>query len=160
MYWFKRKYNQIQRVIYFLPIIWRGFDWDYMYAIELFKHQLKRTEKSLLSETSYGMDSKNRASRIRTAIELMDKVYEEDYNMEWMDKVKKMYGTDILDSEMEDTGRGDGSEFLKYKYEKWENADEITKMKRKLSKESTEKQKKAHKLLWNFIEHNLQSWWD
>ena len=33
-------------------------------------------------------------------------------------------------------------------------------MKRKLFKESIDKQKRAHKLLWDFIEHNIQYWWD
>jgi hypothetical protein len=26
--------------------------------------------------------------------------------------------------------------------------------------ESRAKQKKAHRLLWNYIEHNIQRWWD
>ena len=43
MYLFKRKWRQIKRVIDFLPIIWKGYDWDYRYAVELFQHQLKRT---------------------------------------------------------------------------------------------------------------------
>ena len=38
-YFFRRKYRQIRRVIDFLPMIWNGFDFDYMYAIELFEKQ-------------------------------------------------------------------------------------------------------------------------
>ena len=50
MKWFKRKYTQITRVISFLPIIWRGYDWDYMYALEVFKHQLGRLADTMESE--------------------------------------------------------------------------------------------------------------
>jgi bisphosphoglycerate-independent phosphoglycerate mutase (AlkP superfamily) len=160
MYWFKRKYRQIQRVIYFLPLIWKGYDFDYQYSIDLFKKQLERTANFLDSDKSYSMDAKQRASRIRTAIRLMDKVYEEEYGMEWMGKLKKLYGNNILDSCFEDTGKGNGSSYLVYEYEKWDNAKEITEIKWKLFKESKEKQKRAHKLLWRFIEHNIQHWWD
>ena len=41
-YLFRRKYSQIKRVLDFLPLIWKGYDWDYHYAVELFQHQLKR----------------------------------------------------------------------------------------------------------------------
>ncbi len=159
MYWFKRKYNQIQRVIDFLPIIWRGFDWDYMYSIELFKHQLKRTEESLKSGNSYGIDAKNRASRIKTAIQLIDNVYEEKYGMEWMDELEKRYGKDVLEWDVENE---DDEKYvtIRYKFEKWSHGHEIYMVKSELAEKSYNKQKKAHKLLWNFIEHNIQSWWD
>lgn len=107
MYWFKRKYRQIKRVIDFLPILWKGYDFDYGYAIELFKHQLIRTANYLESDKAWTTSAKTNAQKVRTAIRLMDIVYN-DYNED-------------------------------YTYEK---------------------QKRAHKLLWDFIEHNIQWWWD
>jgi polysaccharide pyruvyl transferase WcaK-like protein len=90
----------------------------------------------------------------------MDKVHDEEYSCEYQDKIKELYGEDALDWEFVDTGKGDNSTYMKYKYEKWNNADEIKEVERKLFKEAQEKQKRAHKLLWDFIEHNIQSWWD
>ena len=104
-YFFKRKYQQVERIIDFLPIIWKGYDFDYYYSIELFKKQLERQAKLFESDDLNPDRSKQNASRIRTAIRLMDKVYDGDYEME-------------------------------------------------------QKQNKAHKLLWDFIEHNIQYWWD
>ena len=146
MYWFKRKYRQIQRVIDFLPLIWKGFDFDYQYSIDLFKKQLERTANYLDSNRSYSMDAKNRASRIRTAIRLMEKVYDEDYSLQYVNKLEHLYGEDVLDWV---TVNVDKNEYeLKPKYEKWDNRDEIDEMKIKLFKEANEKQKRAHKLLW------------
>ena len=159
MYWFKRKYRQIQRVIDFLPLIWKGYDFDYIYGVELLKKQLERTANYLDSDKSFSMDAKNRASRIRTAIRLMDKVYEEEYTHEYIDKIKELYGENALDWWFEDTDDGRGS-YLRYEYEKWYNSEEITEMRRKLFKESIDKQKRAHKLLWDYIEHNIKYWWD
>jgi len=121
VYWFRRKYQQIKRVIDFLPLIWKGYDFDYQYSIDLFKKQLERTANYLETNSSYGMGATNRASRIRTAIRLIDKVYEERYVDEFLDSKSK-----------------DKEEF----------------------KRVIEKQKRAHKLLWDFVEHNIQYWWD
>lgn len=157
-YFFRRKYRQISRVIDFLPLIWKGFDFDYRYSIDLFKHQLKRTADHLESDKAMSMSAGDNAKRIRTAVELLEKVYDEDYGMEWMDKLEELYGKNVLDWNFEDTG--DGSSFLKYEYEKWENAEEIGEVKKFLSKRSYEKQEKAEELVWKFISHNIRRWWD
>ena len=159
-YFFKRKYQQVERVIDFLPIIWNGFDFDYSYSIELFKKQLERQAKLFESGKSYSARAKQDASRIRTAIRLIDKVYDEDYGVEWADILEKKYGKDVLDWEPEDTSDGTVYSFIIQKYEKWDNAEEIKTVKTALIKKSIKKQKRAHKLLWDFIEHNIQYWWD
>ena len=122
-YFFKRKYRQIERVIDFLPIIWRGFDFDYRYSLELFQKQLERQAKFFESGKAYVSDAKNTASRIRTAIQLMDNVYDDKYEIEWVDKIEEQFGKEALDWEFEDTGDGTGSSFITNKYEKWDNAE-------------------------------------
>jgi hypothetical protein len=159
-YFFKRKYQQIQRVIDFLPMIWNGFDFDYRYSLDLFKKSLERQAKFLESDRACTLEAKQNASRIRTAIRLMDKVYDDEYGCEYQDKLKELYGERVLDWWSEDTGRGDGTSFLRWEYEKWDNSEEIGEVQKKLFLESNEKQKRAHKLLWKFIEHNIRHWWD
>ena len=160
MYWFRRKYEQIQRVIDFLPIIWKGFDFDYHYSLELFKKQLERQAKFLESDKPYSSDAKHQASRIRTALRLMDKVYNDDYENVWIDELEEQFGKEVLEWEFEDTGDGTGSSFITNKYEKWDNAEEVKAVKMTLLKLSREKQKRAEKLLWEFIGHNIRHWWD
>jgi hypothetical protein len=159
-YRIRRKYQQIKRVIDFLPIIWNGFDFDYMYSIELFKKQLERQAELFESDKLNSDRSKQNASRIRTAISLMDKVYNGDYELEWMDTIRKKYGNDVFNWEFVDTGRGDGTSFIKSKYEYWDNVDEIDLLKGELMLKSRQKQKKAEQLLWKFIGHNIRYWWD
>jgi hypothetical protein len=156
----RRKYQQIKRVIDFLPIIWNGFDFDYVYSIQLFKKQLERQAKFFESGKSYSDRANQNASRIRTAIRLMDKVYDEEYGMEWVDKLEEQFGKEVLGWEFEDTGDGTGSSVVTSKYEKWDNAEEIRKVKLELISKSDAKQKKAEKLVWKFIGHNIRYWWD
>lgn len=159
-YFFSRKYHQIERVLDFLPIIWKGFDFDYYYSLELFKKQLERQAKFLESNKARTLEAKQNASKIRTAIRLMDKVYNGDYETEWVDVFEKQFGREALDWEFEDTGDGNGSSFITQKYEKWDNVEEIRKVKTALVKQSLKKQKRAEKLLWDFIGHNIRKWWD
>ena len=160
MYKVRRFFKKVKRVIDFIPMIWKGYDFDYRYSIDLFQYQLKRTADFLESDQAMTMDANIRAKRIRTAVELLQKVYDEEYGCEYQDKLKEMYGENVLEWSLEDTGSGDGSSFIKYEYEKWDNAEEVDETRRKLYRESQEKQKRAEELVWKFISHNIRGWWD
>ena len=104
IYWFKRKWRQIKRVWDYLPIIWRGYDWDYRYAVELFQHQLKRTADEI-ENRGYQEGSHNTANRIRTAVELLEKVYDEEYAQEYQSIIEEKYGPSKMNFEkIEDSG--------------------------------------------------------
>ena len=164
-YWFKRKWSQIKRVWDFLPLIWKGYDWDYHYAVELVQHQLKRMADHIGSDKAYSLEHKQTASRIRTAVELMQKVYEEEYAMEYYDIIEEKYG--ITNFEFVETGDFDEKGDSYYTMEvsnklarDSEHQKEIDEERHQMMSLSKDKQKRAHKLLWDFVEHNIQKWWD
>lgn len=163
MYWFKRKYRQIQRVIDFLPIIWNGFDFDYRYSLELFRKQLERQAKFLESDIAMTISAKHNASRIRTAIRLMDKVYDEEYEMEYMAHIEKLYGETAYGwVELEEK---DGNPYYRMIHRNElavdeKHQEEIDEVRHQMMLLSRDRQNRAHKLLWDFIEHNIQRWWD
>lgn len=165
MWKIKRKYRQIQRVFDFLPIIWKGFDFDYKYSIELFKKQLERQAKHLESERAHTLSAPINAQKIRTAIRLMDKVYNEDYALEYFDIIEKKYGKSNID--FVETGefdkKGDPYYTMVDSYENNYTEEELSLIKdekHSLHFECRAKQKRAHKLLWSYIEHNILKWWD
>ena len=164
VYWIKRKYRQIERTLSFFPLIWKGYDWDYHYAIDLFQHQLKRTEKNI-RETGIHVGNENTASRIKTAVDLMQKVYDEDYAMEYVNTIEKLYGKTKYD--FVETGdvdkKGDPYYTMVHRNELAvddNHQKEIDEVSSEMMLLSRDKQKRAHKLLWDFIEHNIQHWWD
>ena len=166
MYWFKRKYRQIQRVIDFLPIIWKGFDFDYRYSIEVFRKQLERQAKHLESDLALTVEAKNSASRIRTAIRLMDKVYDDEYGLEYMDTIEKLYGKthyDFIELTEKSKHTGEFLYELKLRNElavDEQHQKEIDEVRHQMFLMGMDKQKRAHKLLWSYIEHNILKWWD
>jgi len=160
MYWIKNKLRQIRRVIDFLPIIWKGHDFDYSYALDLFKYQLERQAKYMASDKAHTMSAKDNSRRIYTAIKLMDKVYDEEYGMEYLDKIEELYGKNIGEIEFTQYDLDKDLYGMEYKNRDEPGFDKILEVQNKLMVESREKQKRAHKLLWDYIEHNILNWWD
>lgn len=164
----KRVWGKINRIIRWIPIIWKSEDWDSGHAIDVFKFKLKEIEKYLSDESKcYSVNHKHHASRVRTAIKLMDKVYDEEYALEYFDKMKKLYGKSEIEFVETEDSKDKEERFklytLVYKYEKDYTDDEIAKIeshRNELFLESHKKQERAHKLLWDFIEHNIRHWWD
>ena len=156
---------RIKRLIEFIPVIWNGFDFDYSSSIELFKYQLKRTAKYLESDKAYSLDAKMYAAKLRTAIELMEKVYNEDYAMEYMDDIERLYGKskhEFVELDEKDEN-GDPYYTMKIRNElavDEEHQKEIDEVRHQMFLRSKDKQKRAHKLLWSYIEHNILKWWD
>lgn len=161
--WIKRKIWQIKNVIKWLPKIWNQYDFDYRYSIEVFKFQLQKQVQFLESDKALTLCAKNTASRIRMVIRLMDKVYDEDYALEYQDEFEKIYGKGSL--KMNFISLKDKSNYseMKYNYQLNEDEDmveEMDQVHQNLFLRSHEKQKRAHKLLWDLVEHNIQRWWD
>jgi hypothetical protein len=153
--------RKIKRTIEFLPHIWRGYDFDYRYSIDLFQYQLTRTAKYLESENVYSMSAKQDARRLRTIIELMKKVYDEEYRLGYWDEMERIWGTSELDWGKENE---DGT--ITYLGTKWEFANTLEKQKEAewmysgMSQNAEKKHLRAKKLLWELIEHNLEKFWD
>jgi len=156
--WF---FRQCKRTYGYAKKAWGGYDWDYRYSIDMFSYSLERLAKSLDSPDAFSERGSADAQRIRTIIKLMNKVYDEEYALEYQDKMKELYGEDIMDIEFvpyEDNPKEYYT--IKHKYSGWNNEKEIEEMQSKLFLESHEKQEKAHRILWAMIEHRIRYWWD
>jgi hypothetical protein len=167
-YFFKRKTEQIKRLVKWIPVIWKQYDFDYVYSIEVFKLKLGELADTLESDKT-GTNSTSDSKRVRTAIDLMDKVYNEYYSEQCVDRAYAKYGEKgfvrtkkITDKDiLKELGGG-------YHYDMdliWlrSMSDEETKEADAFYIEmimlGEERQKRAHKLLWEFIEHNIKGWW-
>lgn len=160
-YFFKRKLWQIKNVFKWLPVIWNQYDFDYIYAIEVFKFQLSKTAKVLQSSNARTSNAVDRANRINTALKLLDKVYNEDYGCEYQTQIKEKYGNFKYEFIPSDSNNGYYS-WIRV----WENSyskqqiDAIEKEEQELFIKSQAKQKKAHRIVWQLIEKDIQGWWD
>jgi len=150
-------FNRIRRFIAFAPIIWKGADWDYRYAIDLFQFQLSRIADYIETHDRHTL-CEHDVKRIRLVCRLMTKVYDEEYAMKYMDIMKERYGDDILKINFEDSVNGLSR--MTMEYEKRENAEEIKRTFHELRDRSDAQQERAHRLLWQLIEKDIRRWWD
>ena len=153
----KRFFRKLKHLTAFIPVIWKSEDYDYRYALDIFKFQLLRLADYIESQDRY-VGNKNDVARIRTVCRLMDKVYDEEYAMQYQDILEAMYGDNVLNFNFEENEKGNYN--MTYEYEKWDNAEEIGQIKSELFKMSQEKQERAHRLLWQLIEKDIRKWWD
>jgi len=163
-YWPRRKFRQIKNVIDWIPVVWNQFDFDYSYSLQVFKHQLLKQAKHFEKPDSWGERDYIKAQKIRMICRLMDKVYAEDYACEYQDRLKEKYGDDVIDWVFSEIPEEPGMNRMNWKYEvdaKFESQrDQIKEDSDKWFHESHDKQKRAHKLLWKLVEHNIQRWWN
>lgn len=160
-HFFKRKYIQIKNLIRWVPIIWKQYNFDYSYAIEVFKFQLANIADHMESDNALTMSAPVRAEKIRTIIRLMDRVYNEEYDTEYQDEIERLYGPREIN--WEDSDKEGCSRYTGYIYEKEytpKQLEAISKHETRLYKESQEKQERAHKLLWKLIEFYIRGFWD
>jgi hypothetical protein len=119
----------------------------------------------LESDKAMTLESKVTASRIRTSIELMSKVYDEEYGTEYINDIEFLYGktkNEFVELEEKDE-KGDSYYKMVRSNElavDEKHQKEIDEVRHQMFLRSRDKQKRAHKLLWDFIEHNIQKWWD
>ena len=182
IYWFKRKYSQVKRVLDYLPMIWNGFDWDYKYATDLFAHQLGRMADFLESDKAYTLSAKDNAKRIRTTLKLMKLVGDEEYAMEYFDyedveyKFVPLVGSEGYSTTETDYKSETYDEFFKKyplihkrvlngegiwgkRYDLGNSTD--FELKRKVAMNIAYlNQERARRTLHKLIERNIQSWWD
>lgn len=163
------KYNimkfltRVKRLIRWIPVIWKQYDFDYNYALDVFKLKLTELAEFLESDKAHTSSAKVNAGKIRTVLKLMDKVYNGDYETEYQYKLNEEYGEELLEFKLIPCENKEGYSELKYSYELTETPEKIAEINARqgeLIRESIEKRDRAHKLLWELIEHNIQKWWD
>ena len=145
------------------------YDYDWESSVNVFAFQLENIAKFLESKKAFSARAKEDAMRIRTVLKLMKKVYDEEYLEEYHDKLAEIYDKEAFEFVTVPV-KFDG-ELKKYtthrlclKYEiddKYKDMrDEMKATHSKLFQESIDKQNKAHRILWEMIEHRIQWWWD
>lgn len=159
-YFLKRFFQNIIRLCKWIPIIWNTYDFDYGSSIEVFKFQLSNIANFLESKKAYSTDAKLYAKKIRLAVKLMEKVYNDKYSLEYVKIMETLYGKSKF------AFRPSGLENYEEMYVEYDSSyspeqlKEIDKHESQIIKECNEKQRKAERILWKFINHNIRFWWD
>ena len=156
-----RSYSRrIKRLIEFIPVIWKGYDYDYGHSIDLFKYQLGRTADEI-ERRKMITDWKHVTSRIRLAIKLLELGYDEGYTTE----VHKRYEEEFGASEFKIVESDDPKLFY-ISTLWWENvtdSQENELINERFFEETSEsyfRSERAKQLAWKLIAKDIERWWD
>jgi hypothetical protein len=153
-----RIFYKIKRVFQFLPIIWKGFDFDAGYAEDLYLYQLERVLKCLRSSNI--RDNSYSASKLETYIKLYKKVKNEDYLINYFDIVKDIYKDENLFEMIFESKNGENTYSMKMAYEDYPNVDDIKKDISLYREKGKIKHEKAEKILTKYWLRYRCQWWD
>lgn len=152
-FYIKKYYLKIKRIISWIPLLWNTEPYDYSFLIDIMRKQLSDMADFFESDDTWTIEADNKAKEMRIAIKLLDKVYEEEYGTEYFDNFEKKYGEAIPIFDNDNTYKKLYDKFgITERELKEEVSDEFWK--------SQKKQQKAHRILWKYIEHHIQGWWD
>jgi hypothetical protein len=73
-----RTVRKLKRIIKWIPILWYDEDWDYFFVYTILQKKLE-TMRDYMLRTDIYTDGKRAASRMQTAINLIEKVKTEAY---------------------------------------------------------------------------------
>lgn len=170
-------YRSIKSVIRWLPIIWKDRDWDSWYIFTILQTKLKFQSK-YIGERDFHTRAKRDSEVMNLCVNLIEKVKDEYYSMEYIDYFKTEY--DFVDSDTPGYKRMVFTEisenadeyFKKYpliykrvlKGEGWlpiviEKTNELDK-KRIAMNMAQINHNRARKLLFNIMSNQIEKWWD
>ena len=87
----KRLFNFIIKVIQYMPILWRDYDFDSHYALVLLKYKLERTRKKILKDNI--IVGTNRVARqIRLAELLLERILVDNYCVKEHQELDERWG--------------------------------------------------------------------
>lgn len=150
--------RRLLRFIEWLPVIWKGDDYDYKYSIDVFRYQLERTAKYIKSN-GHLENGELVVLQIRTAIDLIDNTYGGGYQDEAEQQFTRQYGEcDVVFSEFDDDNFEIGF--------KWESAqdfdhnEEINDLHTAHMVAAYNKTQRDKEVLWKYINKHIDTWWD
>jgi len=167
----------VQKLWYWLPVIWKDRDWDTHFIYEVMKHKLKAQAK-YIGDRDFHTRAQQDARRMRICVKLIEACQNDTYSIEYM---KYMTNRSWF------TSSKDNSEYLTWNneitserfnafYKKYpliykrvmkgegpfslDGRDELDLKKVVAMNICNINQDRAHKLLFKIMEQNIQRWWD
>lgn len=172
--------HSIKNIIRWLPVIWKDRDWDDWYIFTILETKIKHQAK-YIGDRDIHTRAKRDAEIMMTCTRLIRKVKEEEYEGEYMDYHESTFNwldvperPDSVRLEINQTSEWFDEYFCKYPLD---YKRVITNSANQLFDISGDKhdgevkqriamnmgrlrQRRAHKLLFKLLEHNIERWWD
>jgi hypothetical protein len=176
-YWHKSLKYGIKNLWYWFPVIWKDRNWDQHFIYEVLKHKLK-AQSNYIGIQDRHTRAQQDARNMRICVKLIEKIQDDFYQLEYADYAKdKHWFEPCKDKEgysewkSENVWEKYNDYFKKYPlvYKRVINGERIFEFDNVVDIKSKQKiamniahinHDRAHKLLFNIIQQNIEGWWD
>lgn len=145
----------VKNLVRWFPLIWKDRDWDHAYIYYLLEFKLTNMAK-YFRKRDFFVGQIREAEKMELCVRLMKKIQNEDYAIEFYDKLDEKYGKTINYVDP-------STHLFEIKYEKSyteEELEEIRKERWEAIVKGSKKQEKAQRILFKLMERNINRWWD
>jgi hypothetical protein len=176
--WAKEFFTGIKNIIKWAPTIWKDRDWDGGFIYKILQKKLEFQQKELVG-ANRSVDTWIANRDITICLNLVERIKDDFYGMEYLDYHKSSFKSIPLDGEY----KGYSELKIDIVYEKFDDYISKNKLTQKkaikyleenserYSSPSTDKklqcmtishlkQEKARRLLFKIMENKIESWWD
>ena len=176
-YYHKNLKQGLKNLWYWLPVIWKDRNWDQHFIYEVLKHKLK-AQSNYIGRRDWHTRAQQDARNMRICVKLIEKIQDDFYQLEYADYAKdKHWFEPCKDKEgysewkSENVWEKYNDYFKKYPlvYKRVINGERIFEFDNVVDIKSKQKiamniahinHDRAHKLLFNIIQKNIEGWWD
>ena len=139
-------FDNIKRIVCWIPKIWKDRDWDYAYLYEIIEYKLSRMEDCI--RNGYSIDSEKVAKNIKICRELLKRLAKNEYKHEFISEYFDKYPLDIENFNESINNRQDKITELDKKKYKWAHEDEEYRRKYDIE------------YLFYIMKKHHRQWWD
>lgn len=86
-----RIFRKIYRLFRWLPIIWRDYEWSYVFLFKILQFKFKLMEEFYRSSNAISANSLDVASQVHTCRLLCKRIVEDDYTTPWDELNKPVF---------------------------------------------------------------------
>ena len=166
-YYHKDLKSGIKNLIRWFPTIWKDRDWDDYFIFNLLIKKIEFQAKHI-GDNDRHTRAKRDAEIMRTCVRIMEKIRDEDYDIEYMDYQKIEHEFVDCDKpgffEVKTTELSENFEeyFKKYPlvYKKVSKENPESSNQRIAFLMGIENHRRAKKIVFKLMENNIECWWD
>ena len=150
--------SRIKNVLYWLPIIWSDYHWDYASLYPVLRRKLEAMEDAIRNGMS--VDADHDADRIHYVVLLLKRLEADEYLIRALEPVEKQWGETDMVTERQEDGM---CRLVGWKHEKATNeaeAEQADREWREAGTRSDTQQDQDWREVWATIAKYGRSWWD
>lgn len=155
----KQWFRKIVKIIQWIPVLWRDYDFDHSYIFELLRYKLVRMEKLFRSDRAWGKKAFEQADKIRVAICLLDRICDNKYTSNAIMFHERKWGESEMITEKVDGGY----RLVNFVYPKAKNEEEQKQADKEISrlyKHSNYMEKQDIEYLFKYLNKHIRGFWD